>query len=349
MSHATVDRVLHFARPTALWIGLILATIALAGHAEPPTPTPVAASMEKLASEALWWADFDELESLYAQASVPGGRTPDGRDLLTAFRVGVSVVFMPAINDPTAYFAQLAALTREWSIQRPESPLAHALYARALLAAALHARGRGNESRVTPQARAEFERYLGQATAHLAAHPEVIAKDSSANVYLMAIGRWRGWPHEQLLAIASHGLKLAPDDFGFDVEMITALLPSWGGNVQAIDRFVVSEMSRVGPERALEIYARLYLEVAWEFQGGLFSQTRADWGKMRQGFRDMLLRYPDARNLNQFAWMACIAQDRETLRELLEQIGKTPVLSQWGSGADGRRQFETCTTWARAS
>ncbi len=156
-------------RPSHLFMpiaGLILAALAWSVRAEGAPPGPTAESMETLSAQAFWWADFDELERLYAQASIPGRRTPDGRDLRAAFRAGLFRVFDSVNNDSAAYFAQLVALTREWSVQHPGSSLAQALHARALLAKGLNIRGYDYSSKVTSQRWAGFEQYVQMALAH---------------------------------------------------------------------------------------------------------------------------------------------------------------------------------------
>ena len=99
-------------------------------------------------------------------------------------------------------------------------------------------------------------------------------------------------------------------------------------------------------KRGLEMYTRVYLTAACEYKGALSTQTRAEWPKMEQGFRDMLTRFPDPITINRFAWVACLAQDKPTTAELLDQIGDQAITS---TGArDGTRAFESCKRWARS-
>ena len=93
-------------------------------------------------------------------------------------------------------------------------------------------------------------------------------------------------------------------------------------------------------------YARLYAVAASEqFEQALFSDSMARWERMDQGFVDLTARYPHPQHFNAWAWMACQAQDRQRLLEVLEKVGPEPDLAQWGTNA--RQAYDTCKAWAQ--
>jgi hypothetical protein len=330
------------------WRCMLIATVAWALCSPASSqPAPAEDATEEAAARAFWWGDFEALEASYLRARADTVRKADGELPLARFRGGIARVVRRGDEANGAYYAQLQAQTHRWTVDHPQSALAHLLYARALYARGWHIRGETYASRVLPQAWADFEKYLGMAADHLAAHSGIVMADSTANVYLLMIGRGLGWSGERLWAVAADGLQKAPDDDALYDELLTAALPKWGGSVQAIDAVVAEAVRRTQSQRGLEMYARLYGAVDGQIDGPLFTSTKADWPRMRQGFRDMLSRRTSMDWTNRFAYFACLAQDKASAVELLDKVGSTPVTRYWG-GSNGRQTFEVCTRWARS-
>jgi hypothetical protein len=66
-----------------------------------------------------------------------------------------------------------------------------------------------------------------------------------------------------------------------------------------------------------------------EFENDLFGRSLVDWPQMKRGFDDVIARYPDAWNLNNFARFSCLARDRAKTRALLDRIGADIVPKAW--------------------
>lgn len=294
--------------------------------------------------DAAWWGDYRELQSLYDAARRSTERSIDGERPIEAFRRGFARIFNGNKNND-AFYTQMDALTGQWAAEHPEASMAHVLHARALYAHAWFLRGGGFASTVTPQAWSEFKRYLKMAEDHLARHSSVVMADSSTHLYLVMIGRSASRSFEAQWAIAQESYRVDPEDDAILAEMVISASPKWGGNAEQIERLARDAVRRTQAKRGLELYASVYLTAAYEYKAALFKATRADWPTMKQGFRDMLSRYPGPINVNRFAFVACLAQDKATTAELLDQIGDKPILRQWGD--DGA--YESCRRWARAS
>jgi hypothetical protein len=66
---------------------------------------------------------------------------------------------------------------------------------------------------------------------------------------------------------------------------------------------------------------------------------------MKQGYEDMFARYPNSPfHLNRYAYMACLAKDRDTLLKLLKQLGDQIDAKDWGPNPE--RSLESCRRWA---
>jgi hypothetical protein len=328
----------------ALLVGCAMALVAL------PTPAKEAEgekSIDALAAEALWWGDFSELERMHALYLQPGQRAADGKPHLTDFRHGIKRVLDGKKDAPDAYFVEQEALTRQWAIEHPKSALAHAMHAAALAAHGWSYRGTGYAKTVPPEAWESFRSYIQKAINYMSANADVAFTSSVSHRWMIGFARAAGWDADKILAIARDGLRVNPEDDGIYFEVAFSLLPKWGGSAAALDRFIQEAVARTESQRGLEMYARLYADAAAEeFEHRLFDESAARWPKMKQGFEDLLKRYPDPVNVNRFAYFACLAKDQPTALDLLKQVGAKPIVAEWGD--NGTRTYEACKRWAAA-
>ena len=324
---------------------LLVAAFAFAASAPRAAENGPQKSIEDQAAEALRWGDFDELERMHTLYRQPGQRTPQGASKVSEFRSGVSQVLEGRSGASDAFFVETEALTLQWARERPGSALAHLLHAKALANHGWSLRGTGYANTLAPGAMDEFRKYIQRAAQYLAAHAAVAFADGTAHADMITIGMASGWDSDRLSGIAADGLAKNPQDDGIYVAMLVSLLPKWGGSAVEVDRFIEDAALRTKGERGMELYARLYSVVARDqFGHGLFTESGAQWPKMKQGYQDLLLRFPDPDNLNRFAYFACIARDKATTLELLPQVGNKPILARWGANA--ARTFESCQRWA---
>lgn len=304
-------------------------------------PTGVTSPIADDAAEALWWGDFDRLEPLYRSVRQSTDRVDGGATRLQWFRSGLARVFEEDdATDP--YFAQLEAMTHAWAVERPTSALAQLLYARALYARAWSFRGGDYSNKVSAPAMREFERYIKLELAQLTSHADVLKDESTADVYLMMVGRNQGWSFERLHALALDTLARNSADEGGFLELAMASLPKWGGTPRQFDLVVHEATRRVMPEAGMAMYAYFYDDSSSGFQGELFSASDVDWATMRRGFRDWMAHWPSEYMLNRFALDACRAEDKPTTVEILDRIGSKPLERAWGN------RFEACRRWARS-
>lgn len=63
---------------------------------------------------------------------------------------------------------------------------------------------------------------------------------------------------------------------------------------------------------------------------------------MKAGFDDILARYPDAWNYNNYGKFACLAKDKKSTGEFFTKMGDRPISQAWGTKA----LFDGCREWA---
>ena len=325
-----------------------LAPLALAAAFAAPLPALAAeeSPVTIAAANAMRTGDFAALEKQYALLKQPGRIEADGVSPLGWFDRGIDSVIGATVKDDEAYLRELEALTLEWARDYPKSALAHILHAAVLVEHGWSYRGGGYAKEVPPDAWKVFHDYLRRAVGYLEAHADVALTDSGAHRLLLKIGRGLGWTVPQLDAIRREGLKRNPDDINLYFAMLEGLLPKWGGTPGQLDDYIRQATAETRGRFGMGMYARLYATAAdRDFKHSLFESSHADWDTMKRAYEDMFARYPDSpERRNGYAYMACLAKDKETLLRLLEEIGTDIRMTHWG--ANPERSLEACRRWA---
>lgn len=294
------------------------------------------------ALNAFWIGDFAELERQNAEFRKAGHLEPDATQHLELFRRGLTRVFKADMVNVEAYLQEVDRLTLQWANDYPKSALAHILHAKALVTHGWSYRGGAFARDVPPDAWEHFHSYLRRAGEYLNAHADVAFTDSYAHDVLLDVGKGLGWKPEQLIAIADAGLKRNPDDVELMFAVVESLLPKWHGDARVLDSYINHAVQQSRAQYGTGMYARLYSAAAdQQYHHALFEDSLADWPRMKQSYEDLFARYPDSPyRLNRYAYMACIAKDRQTLASLLQKIGDAIAIPAWGDNPE--RGLEAC-------
>jgi hypothetical protein len=335
-------RITHLARLLLLASALLTAAAPMPATAAKAADSPITTD----AMRALWWGDFDALEKQNALLKQPGHIASDGSSDLEMFRIGVGRVLEENVDNREPYLQELDKLTLQWAADHPASALAHILHAKALVAHGWSYRGGGYAKDVPPQAWEDFHAYLRRAAEYLISHADVALTDSYAHATLLVIGKGLNWDNKQMAAIAQDGLKRNPEDINLYFESILTLLPKWGGDARALDKYIRQVAEQTKGIYGMGMYSRLYSYAAEnEYGHALFDNSLADWATLRQGYQDMHARYPSNSRRNRYAYMACLAKDKNTLNALLDELGANIDASLWGPNP--QRSLEGCQRWAK--
>lgn len=331
---------------TRLVHGALLGAALACTHAAVHAADEQKKAIEAAATDAFWRGDFAELERQHQEFRKPNQFDADATSHLDLFRSGLHAIFDYQMKNKEAYLQEVDLLTLQWAGAHPRSSLAHILHAKALLEHGWSYRGTGFAKEVPPEAWKDYHAYLKRAVEYLSRHADVALQDSSAHVLLLQIGKGLGWDRGQMAAIMEEGLRRNPEDIDLYAGMANTLLPKWGGDVKLLDDFIRRVAERTRERHGLGMYARLYSNAAeGQFGHALFEDSHADWDKVKQGFEDILARYPDSTvRLNRYAYLACLAKDRDTVLRLLGKLGDRVQTRHWG--ANPERSLESCRRWA---
>jgi len=230
---------------------------------------------------------------------------------------------------------------KDWESKFPKSITARVSHARFMADYAWQARGSDYAGQVTEEGWRLFGERL--ATAHS-------ILDQSKSLAPCPL-----WWHTRLKvalgqsekpadfeALFQEATKSEPQFFYFDQSRAYYLLPRWHGKVGDWEAVAESAIAREGG-LGLETYARVVNEQSG-FYDDVFKESKASWRKTKKGFDEMLMRYPESREiLNVYCRLACLADDRERAKELFQKIGPVPEASCWHKKGN---QFERAKAWA---
>lgn len=316
-------------------------------HAQPVDTAAVQPTVPDQVEAAFRYADFDELERLYAIYGKPGVRSPlTGTPRVKHFWMGINKVADSDLRVSEAYYLQMDALTRKWSVDHPQSVLAQLLYAQSLITHAWFYRGGGYANTVSPAAWESFGKYLGLALDQLGRSKSLAGNDTSWHRHVLTVGRGQGWELSQMQSVFEDGIAKNPEDEDLYFTIMTSMLPKWGGDLPTVERFIALVTQKTRDKLGMEMYARLYASLSnTEVKQSLFTATHASWPKMKAGFEDRLSRYPHTDHRNMYAYFACMAKDRAALQEQLELMGDAFERIFWGSSPE--QTFDECKAMAR--
>ncbi|HEY0682497.1 MAG TPA: rhomboid family intramembrane serine protease [Steroidobacter sp.] len=206
---------------------------------------------------------------------------------------------------------------------------------------AWQARGHGYAKEVSPQAWAEYAQRIEMADGALRDAADKSQRSPAYYPLAISLGVDQSKAREDLQRLVELSLQDFPEYYPPHRAMLRTLLPKWGGSYVEIDDYVEYVQARLPAERRREMYARLYTTFA-ALEGDevdLFLETIAKWPKVKEGYQDMLIRYPHSDWLrNLYAGMACRARDAEVYHALMSELEGRVLPEAW----TGKYSIEMC-------
>ena len=276
---------------------------------------------------ALREKDFARLERMHQRFMQPDARAADGTWMIQAFQEAFESRFR---FEPPASTEKLFA---EWRERAPESALRPIAEAIAWQRRAWIAKGTSCYARSASSSRKAFNDLVARAADALREGEAAGVASPLWHTAAMLVGGAQGRPAAELDALLDAGAQRFPTYVPLFAARMTFLLPEWGGDPEALDRFIRASAERSGEREGRAMYAWLYVEIARAHDcEGLFDRSEVTWPDMRAAFDDMLEHHPDTWNRNVYATFACRARDRETTARLLGELGSDANL---GIGSRG--------------
>jgi hypothetical protein len=301
-------------------------------------------AIEKGAASLLASKKFKELEKLAQEYRVNKSRTSSGLWKLTLFYYGINEYSANFNIKDENYWNAIKSSTDKWIREYPKSPTPYVSHAIVIRQYAWKFRGGGLADTVPDRAWQPFHENLNKARAFLEEHKAVASADPHWYEVMADIANGLGMNSTEFQKIIDEGLTKEPLYYQLYFTVAHYFAPKWHGNAEEIDRFVNASVARTKDQIGLEMYARIYWFMSQAQYGDrLFLDSNVEWEKMKQGFNDMLKRYPDQYNINSYALFACLAKDKQKAKELFGLIKEPPVLQIWRT----KSRYLRYKSWAK--
>lgn len=283
--------------------------------------------------------DYKSLETLYLQLR-KGERTPSGIWKLVIYYNQLMNFAQPG-RDRSRLDSMVQRVT-QWEKQFPASVPARIFHAYVYWNRALAFRGSAPFTDLSREDRHETRVAANRASDILFGVRRAASTDPEwyrANLLVMP---YVGLSAQRIEQEVERAMKLHAHYHEIYFQASFYMRPLWGGSNAAIDRMARNAAAAAAVKEGRALYARIYwyLDQA-VYRGSLFTDTDVSWPDMKNGFDDLVARYPDPWNLNAYAYFACLAGDTVTANVLLGRIGDALVFSAWGHM--GGAAYNACT------
>jgi hypothetical protein len=275
--------------------------------------------------------NFNELEKLAQEYRGNKSRTTSGLWKLTLFYFGINDCADINFKDEN-YWNSLKSRSEAWIKEYPKSPTPYISHGFLMKKYAWKFRGGGFANTVPEDAWRPFYEHLINAKAFLEKYKEIASRDPTWYEVLASIAIGLNMKRTEFENIVNEGLKKEPLYYQLYFAALEYFLPKWHGNAKDIEEFANSAVERTKEQEGLGMYTRIYWAVSqYQYGERLFIDSNVVWEKMKKGIDDVLKRYPDQWNINNFALFACQAKDRQKAKELFNLIKEPPILQVWKS------------------
>ena len=270
--------------------------------------------------------NYRTLERLSSQYRDSKEKTADGLWKLERFYAAFDQPEYLYGTSPAEAVEELQSFTGFWLMAYPDSPAAHIIDAMVLLRKGWNARGGGTSETVTRDGWRVFRENVRLAGEKLEAYPAG-AKDPQWHAMMIQQAIAADASGEGFRKVMDAALAQEPS-YGWTISnIVKRFLPQWGGNKVILDevvRYIVSH--NVEADRPA-IYTRAYWSVAFQLVGGSnpFKRESADWSMMKAGFEQITEEYPTRHNSMAFASFACLADDLQTAKRIIEKLAPLKV------------------------
>jgi hypothetical protein len=310
----------------------LLATIILTDSIHAATEMEERARITTTVRNAFLAEDFAQLEQSARSYRISKSRTSSGLWQLTLFYGGITEAIQDlTVSSPReSAFKQLDGKIRKWEGRFPRSPVPRIVRSMALIEQAWTYRGSGYASTVKTEDWAPFHQYIDAARHNLEAHKAVSAVDPGWYEEMLVIAKAQAWEQSEFDALLNEALDKEPAFYQTYFMALEYLLPKWHGSQEQVEAFANAAVRRTSASEGWGMYARIYWFASQtEYKNALFKNSLVDWPKMKRGFEDIIARYPDAWNLNNYAKFACLARDKAKTQELMIRIRSDIVSEAW--------------------
>jgi len=315
-------------RLSVFWIFFSLGLAGQAASMVDPTKDggPERAEFSRAVRQLFLDEDFARLETMAEKLWQEKSRFSDGWWKLQLFHSAFSVSYTERARfDWDGCFARL----RRWEEKFPQSLIAPVMHGWVMNAYAWEARGGGFANTVSSDGLKKFNERLHQTRVMLQDRPELKTRPGYYEV-MITVALGEGWEKPAFDRLFAEAVAIAPDYEEIYCKRANSLQEKWYGGPGEWQKFAADSADSTKADLGMSLYTRIVWTIVGTKKIEAFRAAKIDWPRMRQGFEDLAHRYPDSLwNKNAYCYFAYAANDRETVRRLLEELEGKITPSLW--------------------
>lgn len=318
----------------------------------PELPPPAAGAVDELTARqqivdkvsALMDArDFAGLDRLATEYREGRERTGSGKFKSSTYYQSIYWYLFNRLEGRCSPQAQ--AYVEDWIAAAPQSAPAILAYADFFKRKAFCARGNGFASSVAPDAWPIFNANIDKSAAILLQHKAVGALDPEWYAQMQQIATYQQWDDRDFEKLHAEAVSRFAWSYDVYFSAIPYYQPQWGGSMDKFDQFARRSAEATKASDGLGLYARIYWFAYEDCVETLRRCTHVDMKLLRASMRDVAVRYPDAWNYNNFAWILCANEDLIGANDYLRRLSGDPPSKPWPDA----QTYYACKTYAGAA
>jgi len=274
--------------------------------------------------------DFGTLESISHIYRTEETRTSSGVWKLTFLYLGLFDYAHWATRYPASELKQVDVTTSEWIKRYPDKPTAYIVRSIFLDTSAYSQIVRNRTGQITRGNVEKFSELMEQNRLFLLENKEIASQDPHWYVNMIRVATAQKWDDTRYMQLVDEGVQRYPMYFQIYFAGVDFYSPKFGGNIKLMEKFARYAVEKTRDKIGMAIYARIYWAAiqSW-FRKEVWAVIH--WDDFKRGIDDVLSRYPDEWNLNNFALFACLAGDGEKASELISKLRSEPLIQVWRS------------------
>jgi hypothetical protein len=290
--------------------------------ADRPYETNANIYFEKLVNK-----QYEELESDWSRFKDGKEKMSDGQPMIAAFYGGVSgCVFLSCKSKSTDELEIRRSRLEDWKNRFPKSVAANISAAFYFVEYGWTIRGGDYAHKVSKDRFTVFRENVEIARIELEKLDFNAKSDVGWYFAMLEVAISQGWSQKDFDKLYYQAIEKNKEFLPFYFIKSAYMAPQWYGSVDQIKLFIDESVNRTKDTLGDELYAR----INWSsWSGNMFSNGQADWPRMNSAFKNLIKKYPDAWNVNNYAKFSCIAQDFNTFKELDKIINGRPISAAW--------------------
>jgi len=249
-------------------------------------------------------------------------------------------------NAPDEAWLQYITHLKKWADAYEDSVAPRILLGKVYCSYAWKARGGGYSASVTEEGWRLFAERLQIAQRYLEQAGKLPKQDPECYRELITVAKGLNWPKSQMEAAFKKGVALEPNYQQLYEAKADYLLARWHGEPGEWEAFAEKAANARGGEEGDLLYMAIAKSNAWTEREDFFKNTSISYPRMKRGFELRLKANPENEwNLNQYCYFACIAEDRETAKNLFPRINGRWEKEVWSNEA----RFQQWQDWATSN